>query len=330
MLEVHATGRLRDEKIVSDAAQQPTLHVLLAAPRGFCAGVRRAIDAVRDALAAHGPPVYVRRPIVHNLAVVRTLEAEGAVFVEELDQVPSGAVVLFSAHGVSPEVAHDAQRRGLIAFDAVCPLVSKVHREVQRHSRDGRRIILIGHRNHPEIEGTLGHVEAGEAFIVNSVAEVAAIGMPDNQPTAYAVQTTYSVEEASEIIEALRERFADLAEPTSSDICYATSNRQNAVREIAARADAIIVAGEHFSSNACRLAEVAGEHCSHVQLVASPDSLDWHKLPADGVVGITAAASTPDATIADILEALSGRYRLRVEEVTSSTETTVFKRLVVS
>lgn len=330
MLEVRVTDCLQDDKQPGAGKQLPPLRVLLAAPRGFCAGVRRAIDAVRDALAVHGPPIYVRRPIVHNLDVVRTLEAEGAIFVEELDEVPTGSVVIFSAHGVPPDVARDAERRGLTAFDAVCPLVSKVHREVERHISDGRRIILVGHKGHPEIEGTIGHARGQEPLVVNSVADVAALSIACDQPAAYAVQTTYSVDEASAIIEALYGRFTNLVGPSSSDICYATTNRQNAVRAIAGQADAIIVAGEQFSSNACRLAEVAGEHCDQVQLVAGPAALDWRKLPAHGVIGITAAASTPDITVQGILTALSDRYDVRLEEVESARETTVFKRLSIS
>lgn len=330
MLEVRETGRLRDDKPQVGADQRPRLLILLAAPRGFCAGVQRAIDAVRDALAAHGSPVYVRRPIVHNLEVVRSLESEGAVFVQELDQIPPGSVVIFSAHGVAPDIARDAERRGLIAFDAVCPLVSKVHREVERHSRDGRQIVLIGHRGHPEIDGTLGHVGGGGACVISSVDEVAELPLADDKPTAYAVQTTYSVDEASGIVEALHKRFSDLTGPTNSDICYATTNRQQAVRGIAERADAVIVAGEEFSSNACRLAEVAREYCDQVQLVAGPEQMDWHRLPASGVIGITAAASTPDSAVRALLSALSDRYDIEVEEVESSRESTVFKRMAVA
>lgn len=305
----------------------PELRVLLAAPRGFCAGVRRAIDAVRDALAKHGAPVYVRRPIVHNLHVVRELEAEGAIFVEELEQVPEGSVVIFSAHGVAPAIANDARRRGLKVYDAVCPLVSKVHRGVVRHRSNGRKLVLIGHRGHPEIEGTLGHVPPGEAFVVNSSGEIAELPLSGNQPVAYAVQTTYSVEDAAAIIAALRERFQDLAEPGSSDICYATTNRQTAVRQIAAQADFVIVAGERFSSNASRLAEVASASCPQVQLIASAEELDWSKVPAGGSIGITAAASTPEATVESILDLLAGKFRLQVTEVEALVETTAFRRL---
>ena len=312
------------------APDKPEIEVLLAIPRGFCAGVTRAIDAVRDALAVHGAPVYVRRPIVHNLEVVRTLEAEGAIFVQELDEVPAGAVVLFSAHGVSPAIAQEARERRLTAFDAVCPLVEKVHREVRRHHRDGRQIVLIGHQGHPEIEGTAGHVPDGALSVVSSVGEVEQLALPRHAPTAYAVQTTYSVDDAAAIVEALRERFSDLAGPSSSDICYATTNRQLAVREIAGEANAVIVVGERFSSNACRLAEVAATLCAEVQLVASPDQLDWSKMPRSGTIGITAAASTPESAVQAVLVALGRRYRTRVEEFGSRRETTVFKRIAVA
>jgi 4-hydroxy-3-methylbut-2-enyl diphosphate reductase len=316
------------ERVLITGKARPEIRVLLASPRGFCAGVRRAIDAVRDALTIHGAPVYVRRAIVHNLEVVRSLEAEGAVFVDELEEVPRGAVVIFSAHGVPPAVAADAQQRGLRAYDAVCPLVAKVHREVERHERVGRELILIGHKGHPEIEGTLGH--AGRAFVVQSVQEVAELPVGRDAPAAYAVQTTYSVDDAREIIEALRAKFSDLAEPATSDICYATTNRQNAVREIAARSDAVIVAGESFSSNANRLAEVAGASCQSVQRVAGAPEINWSKLPRGGVIGVTAAASTPETTVQEILQALSVRYRVIIEELETMRETTVFKRLAIT
>jgi 4-hydroxy-3-methylbut-2-en-1-yl diphosphate reductase len=311
-------------------ADRPEIRVILAAPRGFCAGVRRAIDAVRDALSRHGAPVYVRRAIVHNLEVVRTLEAEGAIFVEELDEIPAGSIVLFSAHGVSPAIAADAKRRSLRTYDAVCPLVAKVHREVERHQRGGRQLVLIGHKGHPEIEGTLGHVTSVSAHVVKSVEEVEDLPLRRDQPTAYAVQTTYSVDDAQAIVEALRARFSDLAEPVSSDICYATTNRQAAVRELAMRSDAIIVAGERFSSNACRLAEVAEVHCGAVQLVAGPHEIDWSALPKSGSIGITAAASTPETSVQAILAALGVRYQIKVEEAGSEPEATVFKRLAIA
>ena len=319
-----------DPRTPVQGEDRPEIRVLLSAPRGFCAGVRRAIDAVRDALSKHGAPIYVRRAIVHNLEVVRSLEAEGAIFVEELDEVPGGAVVLFSAHGVSPLIAAEAKRRSHIAYDAVCPLVSKVHREVERHQRAGRQLVLIGHRGHPEIEGTLGHVSTVPACVVKSVAEVEDLPLDRGRPTAYAVQTTYSVDEAHDIVMALREQFADLVGPPSSDICYATTNRQAAVREIAAQADAIIVAGESFSSNANRLAEVAASLCPNVQLVSAAGEIDWAALPRSGAIGVTAAASTPETTVQQIVADLAIRYRIILEEVEAMRETTVFNRLKIA
>jgi 4-hydroxy-3-methylbut-2-enyl diphosphate reductase len=314
----------------STIAARQRMHVLLAAPRGFCAGVRRAIQAVEDALDAHGAPIFVRRAIVHNSAVVRALEAKGAIFVRELDEVPAGSRVIFSAHGVSPTVAEDAARRGLKAYDAVCPLVSKVHREVERHQRDGRKIIVIGHRGHPEIEGTLGRLTPGTAFLVDRVESVRQLPLAAHIPVAYAIQTTYSIDDAAAIVTALQARFTDLKAPPSSDICYATTNRQGAIRSIAGMADAVIVVGEDFSSNARRLAEVAAEGCPLVQLVASSDDLDWNLLPNGGRVAITAAASTPESSVIDIVDTLRGRFDLTVEEVESASEDVVFKRMAMA
>jgi 4-hydroxy-3-methylbut-2-enyl diphosphate reductase len=311
-------------------AERPQVAVVLAAPRGFCAGVRRAIEAVEDALSKHGPPVYVRRPIVHNMAVVRSLEAKGAVFIEELDQVPRGSVVIFSAHGVAPSIADDAGARGLTAYDAVCPLVAKVHREVERHERNGRKVVLIGHEGHPEIEGTLGRLGSDSAFLVRSVPEVERLPFSPQAPTAYAVQTTYSVEDAQAIVNALRARFSDLEEPSSSDICYATTNRQTAVRRLALSCDAIIVVGEHFSSNARRLAEVASGNCASVQLAADASELDWSRLPVSGTIGVTAAASTPESSVTDVLDALAERFDLRVETIEAAVEAVAFKRLPIA
>jgi len=308
----------------------PPLNVLLASPRGFCAGVRRAIDAVRDALRVHGAPVYVRRPIVHNMIVVRDLEAQGAVFVEELDSVPAGAVVILSAHGVPPSVAQEARQRGLIAYDAVCPLVAKVHREVERHHKEGRHVILAGHFGHPEIVGTLGHLPEGAATLVATAADVADLPFPPETPIGLAVQTTYSVDEAADVADAVIRRFPDVAQPSSADICYATTNRQAAIAAIARRADAVIVVGEAFSSNACRLAEVAAAAgCERVQLVADPSGIDWDLVPARGTLGITAAASTPDIAVEDVFRALSRRFAIRLEAVGDSAETVEFRRVMV-
>ena len=312
------------------ADELPAIDLLIAAPRGFCAGVRRAIEAAETALRHHSAPVYVRRPIVHNMAVVRALEAKGAVFVEELDQVPEGGVVVLSAHGVAPDIAADAVQRSLISYDAVCPLVAKVHREVERYSRSGRHVILVGHEGHPEVVGTLGHVPTERASLVASAAEAAALDLPEETPVGIAVQTTYSVEEAADVLQVLRARFPNLVEPQASDICYATTNRQAAVRAIAARADAMIVAGESFSSNACRLAEVAtAAGCRSVQRIADGSEIDWARLPSRGTIGLTAAASTPDGIIEDIQERLARRYRVRLEEVKAAEESVKFKPVVI-
>jgi 4-hydroxy-3-methylbut-2-en-1-yl diphosphate reductase len=330
MLDLHSTLSSGDARAPRAAPDRPDLHVLLAAPRGFCAGVRRAIAAVEGALARHGPPVYVRRPIVHNDAVVRALEAKGARFVAELDAVPDGAVVLLSAHGVAPAVHAEARRRGLRVYDAVCPLVAKVHRAALRHHRAGRHLLLIGHDGHAETEGTLGHLPPGAARLVERPEDVAAIDLPADAPVAYAVQTTFSVEDAEATVAALEARFADLAAPSGSDICYATTNRQAAVRAIAARSDAIIVAGADYSSNARRLAEVAAAAgCGAVQLVADADAVDHRALAGAGTVGLTAAASTPDEIVEGILAALRARYRLTTEEVRTAEESVEFRPVAI-
>ena len=309
---------------VADAL--PRIRVLLASPRGFCAGVRRAIDAVADALEHHGAPVYVRRPIVHNRAVVASLEAKGAIFVQELDEVPSGGVVVLSAHGVAPDVAAEARQRKLVTYDAVCPLVAKIHHEVKRHRRSGRHVILVGHEGHPEIVGTLGQIPQTDASLVRNAEEVRELDVPDASSVGYAVQTTYSVEEAGEVVAAILSRFPEAVGPPSSDICYATTNRQAAVREIAPNVEAMIVVGERFSSNASRLAEVAeASGCASVQLVADRHGLDWDALRARRSVGITAAASTPERAVADVIEALRTHYSLVVDELPAPAESMVFK-----
>lgn len=313
------------------AADPASLLVLLAAPRGFCAGVRRAIAAVSDALDRFGPPVYVRRPIVHNLMVVRELEARGAVFVQELDEVPEGAVVILSAHGVPASVIDEAERRRHRWFDAVCPLVAKVHRGVVRHHERGRRILLVGHAGHPEIEGTLGQLPDGAASLVATAEDVLLLADFPDAPLAYAVQTTYSVDEARDVVGALERRFSNLSGPPASDLCYATTTRQAAVKSIAPKVDAMIVAGEHFSSNASRLAEVAlAFGCPSVQLVPDASHVDWSLLARSRVLGITAAASTPDAAVDGIMDALRSRYSVKVEEIEHDAETVVFRPLKIN
>jgi 4-hydroxy-3-methylbut-2-enyl diphosphate reductase len=323
MLDADSTFILDDP---AEAERPPSVRLLIASPRGFCAGVRRAIEAVERALERHGAPVYVRRPIVHNRAVVASLEAQGAVFVQELDEVPTGAVTIFSAHGVPPEVTAEAEQRNLITYDAVCPLVAKVHREVARHHRSGRHVLLIGHSGHPEIVGTLGQIPGGAATLIRDAADVPALEIGEATPVGYAVQTTYSVEEAEEVAAAISARFSNVSAPPSSDICYATTNRQAAVRAIAPRVDAMIVVGEHFSSNACRLAEVAeAAGCASVQLVADRSEIDWRSLSGCASIGITAAASTPDEAVAGVVEALGDRFRISIEEVGAAEEAAMFK-----
>jgi 4-hydroxy-3-methylbut-2-enyl diphosphate reductase len=310
-------------------ADTPILDVLLVAPRGFCAGVHRAIQAVEDALRRNGAPVYVRRPIVHNMEVLRSLEAKGAVFVEELDEVPDGAVVVFSAHGIAPAIRHEAERRNLRSHDAVCPLVAKVHRQVERHQRAGRTTVLIGHEGHPEIEGTLGRLREGSAFVVKDVPGVRMLPIRPDAPVSYAIQTTFSVTDAEMIITALRDTFSDLEEPATSDICYATTNRQKAIAAAASSVDAVIVVGERFSSNACRLAEVAATACCSVQLAASSAELDWAPLVDARSIAITAAASTPESSVQSVVEALGRRFRLRLTEE-EAVEHMQFKPLLVA
>lgn len=320
---------LKPDEDMAFSDTRPEIRVLMANPRGFCAGVVRAIDAVRDALKVHGAPVYVRRAIVHNREVVRELESDGAVFVEELDEVPDGSVVIFSAHGVSPAIGADARRRGLVAHDAVCPLVAKVHREVERHGARGRTVILIGHRGHPEIVGTLGHLDAGTAHVVNSVSEVERLPLRSDAPAAYAIQTTYSVEDAEDIVAALHRRFTNLVGPASSDICYATTNRQAAVRDLSKLCHSVLVVGEQFSSNASRPAEVARDHCPSVQLVANGEEIDWQGIPMDGPIGVTAAASTPESSVENVLDAIRARFRVHIAQLGENRESTVFRRLAV-
>jgi 4-hydroxy-3-methylbut-2-enyl diphosphate reductase len=308
------------------ATPQAAMRVVLAAPRGFCAGVDRAIEAVEAALVHFGPPVYVRRAIVHNLDVVHALERQGAVFVREVDDVPPGGVLILSAHGVAPDVSTGAAARGLRVFDAMCPLVGKVHREVRRHHRDGRHVILVGHAGHPEIEGTMGQLPEGAVTLVSAVDDLAALGHGTGGDLAYATQTTFAVEEAQSIIDALRARFPAIRGPNGSDICYATSNRQAAVRSIAPGVEAFIVVGEDFSSNARRLADAArAAGCGHVQLVADGRSVDWTSLDGYRSIGLTAAASTPERSVVSVLDLMRLRYAVTTEEYGALDEAMSFR-----
>jgi 4-hydroxy-3-methylbut-2-enyl diphosphate reductase len=273
---------------------QPVLH--LAAPRGFCAGVDRAIDVVEMALEVYGAPIYVRHEIVHNRHVVEDLRAKGAVFTDDLAEVPQGGVVIFSAHGISPAVRREAAERGLQALDATCPLVTKVHLEALRHARDGLTIVLVGHRHHVEVQGTLG--EAPESIVVvESVAEAEALELPDPAKVAYITQTTLSVDDCRAIVETLRRRFPAIREPAKHDICYATQNRQNAVKELARRCRTLFVVGAPTSSNANRLVEVARNLGARAYLIEAAGDIrpEWLEPGAD--VGVTAGASTPEDVV---------------------------------
>ncbi|CAO3423273.1 4-hydroxy-3-methylbut-2-enyl diphosphate reductase [Azospirillum doebereinerae] len=302
------------------------LTILLAAPRGFCAGVDRAIQIVETALARYGAPVYVRHEIVHNRFVVESLEAKGAVFVDELTEVPDGVPVVFSAHGVPKSVPQAAEARALFYLDATCPLVSKVHREAERHFEEGKQIVLIGHAGHPEVIGTMGQLPDGAVVLVETVADVAAMEVADPENLAFATQTTLSVDETSEILAALQARFPAIAGPKKEDICYATTNRQAAVKAIAPKVDALLVLGAPNSSNSKRLVEVAKTHgCARAQLVQRAADIDWSMLDGVGRLGITAGASAPEVLVEEVLDAARARFDVTVEELRTATENIVFK-----
>ena len=279
------------------------MQVILAQPRGFCAGVVRAIDIVELALQKYGPPIYVRHEIVHNRHVVDSLIAKGARFVEEISEVPDGAITVFSAHGVSRAVVNEARERGLPTLDATCPLVSKVHNQGRHYIARGRTLILIGHAGHPEVEGTLGQID-GPTYLVQNEAEIAALPLADDTPVAYVTQTTLSVDDTSALIEALKRRFTDVVGPETRDICYATQNRQSAVRDLARVADLILVVGAKNSSNSNRLREIAEESGVPGYLVADGSQVDPAWLDGVKVVGLTAGASAPEVLVEDVIDAL--------------------------
>ena len=277
--------------------------VILAQPRGFCAGVDRAIAIVEEALHFYKPPVYVRHEIVHNWRVVENLKAQGVKFVEEIGQIPNGAIAVFSAHGVSKKVEEDASKRGLQPIDATCPLVSKVHKEGQRYSTEGYDVVLIGHENHPEVEGTLGRI-SGPVFLVSDVGDVEALKVRDPDKVAYITQTTLSVDDTRDIIEALRRRFPNIAGPDIKDICYATQNRQAAVRALATQVDLMLVVGAQNSSNSNRLCEVGNGSGVPSHLVEDPLRIDSEWLHGVETIGITAGASTPEELVQTLIETL--------------------------
>ena len=308
-----------------DSQDKPPLALLIAAPRGFCAGVDRAIEIVERALDKYGAPVYVRHEIVHNRYVVDALGEKGAVFVEELDEVPDGAPVVFSAHGVPKSVPAEADRREMLYVDATCPLVSKVHRQAERQIEKDRHIIFIGHEGHPEVIGTMGQVEEGQMTLVETVDDVAKLDLPAGTPLAYLTQTTLSVDDTADVIAALERRFPDISGPKAEDICYATSNRQAAVKKIAPGSDLVLVIGAPNSSNSLRLVEVAERLGTDAHLIQRASDIDPNWLEGVGTLGLTAGASAPELLVREVVEKL-GQWRT-VEETTimAAEEKMVFK-----
>ncbi|MDO9639505.1 MAG: 4-hydroxy-3-methylbut-2-enyl diphosphate reductase [Pseudotabrizicola sp.] len=304
----------------------PPLHLYLAAPRGFCAGVDRAIKIVELALIKWGAPVYVRHEIVHNKFVVDALRAQGAVFVEELDDCPPDRPVVFSAHGVPKAVPAEAARREMIAVDATCPLVTKVHNEAARHHEAGLQMIMIGHAGHPETVGTMGQLPEGEVLLVETVADVAGLCVRDPAKLAFITQTTLSVDDTADIAAALKARFPAIHAPAHEDICYATTNRQMAVKAIAPRIDALLVIGAPNSSNSRRLVEVgSAAGCAYSQLIQRATDIDWRALEGIASVGITAGASAPEVLVNEVIDAFRARFATTVELVETAQENVEFK-----
>jgi 4-hydroxy-3-methylbut-2-en-1-yl diphosphate reductase len=305
---------------------KPPLDILLCAPRGFCAGVVRAIDAVEKALAIYGPPVYVRHEIVHNKYVVENLRKKGAVFVRELDEIPDGnAPVIFSAHGVPKSVPDAAMNRRLFAIDATCPLVTKVHREAEVHHKRGRHIVLIGHTGHPEVVGTMGQLPAGAITLVETVEDIDRLAFPDEASLAFVTQTTLSVDDTRDMVEALKARFPAIVGPHKEDICYATTNRQGAVKSVAPVVDAMIVVGSPNSSNSQRLREAAERAgCPLVRLILRAEDIDWSLFRSVRRLGITAGASAPEVLVEEIIDAFAARFTVDVESVSTADESVFF------
>lgn len=308
-------------------AEKPTLKVLLAGPRGFCAGVDRAIKIVEEALKRYGAPVYVRHEIVHNRFVVQALEAQGAVFVEELDEIPDdNQPVVFSAHGVPKAIPAEAERRRMFFLDATCPLVSKVHREAEQHFARKRHILMIGHAGHPEVMGTMGQLPTGAITLVEDEAQARSIQPPAGQDLSFITQTTLSVDDTAEIVEILRARFPSISAPAKEDICYATTNRQSAVKEIAPRVEMMIVVGAPNSSNSLRLVEVASRSgCKAAVMVQRGTDLNLEQVAQFSSLGITAGASAPEVLVEEVLARLRERYTLDIEEVVVAEEKVIFK-----
>ena len=314
-------GRMSAGRVDSERGR---LCVVLAQPRGFCAGVERAIEIVERALAIYGPPVYVRHEIVHNKRVVESLKAKGAHFVEEIDEIPEGAVTVFSAHGVARKVEHGAQGRGLQVIDATCPLVSKVHKEGQRYAATDFDVVLIGHAGHPEVEGTMGRID-GPVHLVSSPSDVTGLAPRDPDKVAYITQTTLSVDDTREVIAALKARFPKIVGPDLRDICYATQNRQTAVRELAAKVDVILVVGAHNSSNSNRLREIGEQMDVPSYLIEDAAALDPAWLVGARAVGITAGASAPEELVEEVVARLDAAFGIEVGVLQGKEENVQFK-----
>ncbi|MBK0326386.1 4-hydroxy-3-methylbut-2-enyl diphosphate reductase [Rhodobacteraceae bacterium F11138] len=305
---------------------KPPVTLYLAAPRGFCAGVDRAIKIVEMALQKWGAPVYVRHEIVHNKFVVDGLKSKGAIFVEELDECPTDRPVIFSAHGVPKSVPAEAAQREMVYVDATCPLVSKVHIEAQRHADNGLQMIMIGHKGHPETVGTMGQLPPGEVLLVETVADVARVSVRDPSRIAFVTQTTLSVDDTEDIVAALRNRFPAIIGPHKEDICYATTNRQEAVKAMAPRVDAMLVVGAPNSSNSRRLVEVGTKAgCAYSQLVQRATDIDWRALKGVTSIGVTAGASAPEVLIDEVIKAIRDRFDVTVETVETAVENVEFK-----
>lgn len=307
--------------------EKPDLTLVLAAPRGFCAGVDRAIQIVELALKKYGRPVYVRHEIVHNKFVVDSLKAKGAVFVEELDEIPEdGQPVIFSAHGVPKSVPEAAKSREMFFIDATCPLVSKVHREAERHFEMGDKIILIGHAGHPEVIGTMGQLPPGAVLLVETLADIETLKIEDPEHLAYCTQTTLSVDDTAAIVEALQKKFPAIKGPRKEDICYATTNRQAAMKEIAKVSDAVIVIGAPNSSNSNRLVEVAQQNgCAKAMLIQRADDIDWNWIEGVRVLGLSAGASAPEILVEEVVTLMRSRFHVTIRETVLTEENVTFK-----
>ncbi len=301
-----------------------SIEIVLANPRGFCAGVDRAIEIVERAVEKYGPPIYVRHEIVHNKHVVETLKGKGVIFVDEVSEIPDGAVTIFSAHGVSESVENEARSRDLPVIDATCPLVSKVHKEGQGHYAKGRQVILIGHRGHPEVEGTQGRIDGG-VLLVSEPSDVASLAVEDPEKLAYVTQTTLSVDETRATIEALKSKFPSIVGPDVKDICYATQNRQQAVRDLARVTDVILVVGAKNSSNSNRLAEIGPEYGTASYLIDDASMIDFDWFANASKIGITAGASAPETLVQGVIDCISEIFDTRISNLDGVTENVVFK-----